>query len=225
MSDRMFTYRATQVEQFRRWVTKEYVTFEDMCNALKGSTVANDAMRFGTAVHSAIEAMATGNQVADEHEGVKIDLHSVAKIVEYIPAGAVNEVPAVKRIAEYTPHQVYGVRSAHGVWLRGTADVVAGLHVMDFKTTRKPITDSKLQGYQDSMQWRCYLTLFGADEFTFNVQHWDERNGVAVLADVQEVRCSRYDGMESEVYCYIDHLHRWAVYHGFFLDNYGVTND
>ena len=197
-----YTYRATQVEQYRRYMESEYISFDDMVATLSGTVEENEAMRFGTNVHHAIDRMyhGKGNVLCD-----LLDTDSLQHNVDHIGKYAMTELMTTRQVAGNADSRIM---------LRGTADAVSGNKIIDFKTTQSSISERKIQGYQDSMQWKCYLWLFGAATFEFVIQQWSEKGGIWAIVDEQIVRCDAYAGMERDVERMVLSLHGFATLHG-----------
>lgn len=200
----MKQYRATQLETFRRYMTNEYVTTEDMLSSLRGEVVPNAAMEFGTAVHKALE-----QTIATQKPLLHVDPYSFA------PA-------SIKLATELiTPHATTELTFKRAftfdigdVELKGTCDVVQGSEVIDYKCTWNSITDDKLRSYEDSLQWQAYLVLTGCEKFTYNVMQWKEDNGIWYIAKQEYVTCTRYTGIIDHVGAWLHELHAFALQHG-----------
>ncbi len=202
MSKPIYQYRATQVEKYRRYINDEWTSHEEMLQSLVGGIEPNHAMEFGTAVHASIDHLQRTWQLLD-HPQFKLNPDSLHHCKELLTYDAITEITATGIVAEY-PDCI--------IELKGTADAVLGTRVIDFKTTLKSITDSKVQAYQDSMQWKCYLWLFAAKRFDFVIQHWQaDDDCVHFIADEQIVTCSAYGSMQDDVRRMVIGLHEFAV--------------
>lgn len=204
----MKQYRATQLETFRRYMMMEYVTFDDMIRSLKGETVTNDAMRFGTAAHKACEMVV-------KHKDKR--LLSAVGVDDYLFSGQ-HILAAVDGVSDSAATEITYTRDfiIHGddVQLKGTCDVVQGNEVMDYKNTFKSITDEKLRSYEDSLQWQAYLVLTGCQKFTYNVMQWKNDDGIWYITNQEYVTCSRYTGIIDYVEQWLRVLHEFAIEHG-----------
>lgn len=202
----MIRVTATMLETFRYYQNSEYATYESLVESLRGTKEPNDAMKFGTAVHKLLEIQATTPHEAGivEIDGMSFEVGSVVAGLAFAGEPFVTEVPN---------HKTFTVRGEE-VLLRCKADAVYGRCVVDYKITQSSISDTKLQGYQDSMQWRAYLDVFGADTFGYVVQQWKQRDGVYVMEDLQTVSCSRYAGLEDDVRRAVNELYIFCHDHG-----------
>jgi hypothetical protein len=200
---RTYVYRATQVEKWRRFCNDEWTTHDDLVASILGTTETNEAMEFGTTIHKLIEQTHSNQQpdnIADRY-----DLQSLQHCCDLIGKDALMELPAARGVYE---------DDAIFVALRGTADAVIGTTIVDFKTTLGSITERKIQSYQDSMQWRCYLWLFSCYTFQFVIHQWIESNGVYAIANQEVVQCDAYEGMADEVQRNVMQLHNYCMHHG-----------
>lgn len=184
----MIRVTATMLEAFRRYNTNEFMSFDDLLATLRGKVEPNAAMEFGTAVHALLEFRPKweGAMFMAGHE---FDTDSIIRAHTWTDQDYLTEV---------TGHKVYEI-DGDIVYLRCMADAVFGRKVVDYKITQSSISDTKLQGYQDSMQWKAYLEVFDADEFGYSVQQWKQRDSIWYLEDVQWVTCTRYEGLQYDV--------------------------
>lgn len=198
----MKQYRATQLEAFRRYLANDYVTHEDMLATLRGELVPNEAMRFGTAVHKALESKINNPEPMLHVDGYMLSPASIKLATELVNTiGASTEVT-------FTRDWSFDVGD---VQLKGTCDVVQGREVMDYKTTFNSIDDSKLRSYEDSYQWRAYLALTGCERFIYNIMQWKEDGGIWYIAKQEYVTCNRYTGIINDVGMMLHGLHEFAL--------------
>lgn len=194
----MTQYRATQLETYRRYRDGEYTTYDELIATLKGQTEPNDAMKFGTAVHTALETYVAGYapQTRDASklmwnvDGYILAPQSIKQATEGIDQQSSTEVKVSREIF---------ADDGTVLTLTGTCDVVYGTHVLDYKTTKSSITDSKVQAYQESYQWRCYLAMTGCENFTFRIMQWQDDGDFWYISNILDVRCDRYIGMIDDV--------------------------
>lgn len=202
----MIRVTATMLETFRYYNNSEYATFESLVESLRGTAEPNEAMRFGSAVHKLLETQATEPDYVGtlEVDGFRFDRESVNEALAWTDSRFVVEVPN---------HKAFTI-DGQEVLLRCKADAVLGRLVVDYKVTQSSISDTKLQSYQDSMQWRAYLSVFDADAFGYSVQQWKCRDGLYVLEDLQLVTCQRYAGLDRDVERAVNELYRFCHRHG-----------
>lgn len=202
----MIRVTATMLETFRYYNTSEYATYENLVESLRGTSEPNEAMRFGSAVHKLLELQASDPDYVGtlEMDGYVFDRSSVEEALSWTHDRFVVEVPN---------HRSY-IIDGQEVRLRCKADAVLGRLVVDYKITQSSIGDSKLQSYQDSMQWRAYLSVFDADAFGYSVQQWKLRDGLYVLEDLELVTCHRYLGLDEDVARAVVELYDFCHAHG-----------
>ena len=205
---------ATMLEAFRRYKDNEYMSFDDMVAAIKGTTEVNEAMKLGTAVHHFMEGYDLDKikGLTGEHDGVRIDLEGIMDASEgWFDDKWLREVPTEK-----------GIAMADGtvLYLKCKADAVAGTTVVDHKVTMKPITAEKIQSYQDSMQWRAYLFAFGASQFMYNIMYWhkvipfeEEAQHLWVLRQQEVTYMSDYATMGLDVVDMVHELYDFTKKH------------
>lgn len=198
----MTTFRATQVEAYRRYRDSWCTTYEELIATLKGQLVANDAMKFGTAVHTALESKLTKPEPMLHVNEYKFSPASIKLATEGLDHYASCETKVSRTLY---------AEDGTELTLVGTCDVITGTHVMDYKTTMKSITDTKIQAYQDSYQWRCYLSMTGCEHFTFRIMQWDEDAGFWYIKNMQDVRCDRYIGMIDDVERMVRELYQFTL--------------
>lgn len=198
----MNQYRATQLESYRRYLAYDYVTHNDMVASLQGKVVQNEAMKFGTAVHKALESKIINPEPMLHVDGYMLSPASVKLATELVmPVGSSTEVTFTRDWSFETGN----------VQLKGTCDVVQGREVMDYKTTFNTIDAAKLQSLEDSYQWRAYLVLTGCEKFIYNVMQWKEEGGIWYIAKQEYVTCQRYTGIIDDVGIMLHDLHEFAI--------------
>ena len=103
------------------------------------------------------------------------------------------------------------------VRLKGRADLVRGNKIWDFKTSAGEFNDYKIIQYQNSMQWRSYLLMLGAREFTylyFRIKDkQDADNNVDILShDVLDLY--EYPEMRNDLLSAVNELRDFRIKHG-----------
>lgn len=202
----MTTFRATQVEAYRRFRNSEWTTYEELIATLKGELVANEAMKFGTAVHAALEKYLVSKQELQ----VLTDVYT--KDYKFAPASIKLATEGLDHNASCETKVSRTIYAEDGteLTLTGTCDVITGTHVIDYKTTMNSISDAKIQSYEASYQWRCYLAMTGCDTFTFRIMQWAEDAGFWYIKNMQDVRCDRYIGMIDDVERMVRELYQFT---------------
>jgi hypothetical protein len=216
---------ATMLEAFRRYKDNEYMSFDDMVAAIKGTTEVNDAMLLGTAVHEVLEnytgyqeqpdgsTSLVSNPLNDSSPhlvhmstlglGHNIDMASIAEHHKWLDSGWLREVETAKGLDI----------SGEILHLKCKADAVAGTTVVDHKVTTKPINDAMIQRYQDSMQWRAYLFAFGASQFMYNILQMENNDGVWFVKANEQAYMSDYPTMGLDVVDMVHELYEFTKKH------------
>lgn len=201
----MYEYRASHLESFRRLLENDYATFEDFASGLKGEREPNEAMKFGTAVHKAIELYHSSQRVFCV-DGYELDADSLELSASQMNPYMLTEVTYRKPISLAPENEL--------IILKGTVDAIQGVEVIDHKNTFSSISADKLNGYMESYQWRAYLYLTGCSRFTYNVLQWKDDKGIWRLSDRQEVVCLTYKEIENDVLRMLVNLHEFVKQHG-----------
>lgn len=197
----MTTFRATQVEAYRRYRDSEWTTYDELIATLKGELVPNEAMMFGTAVHAALESKLTKPEPMLHVDEYKFSPASIKLATEGLDHYASCETKVARTIY---------AEDGTELTLTGTCDVITGTHVIDYKTTMNSISDAKIQSYEASYQWRCYLAMTGCEHFTFRIMQWAEDAGFWYIKNMQDVRCDRYIGMIDDVERMVRELYQFT---------------
>lgn len=204
----MIRVRATQLENYRLFHqlldTTDEVAIRALENSMAGTARASKDMQYGSAAHAFLErAVNESNGMPTELDGLltfdkeggpgmefALVLSDEYPVEVDLPiAGAQTEVEEARYYPEYRAVLV------------GHADAVVGNRVFDYKFTKT----LNLDNYFQSLQWRAYLTLFGADRFTYCVFCTVPIDGSPAfeweraLVDYYALDMWRYDGMEDEV--------------------------
>lgn len=197
---------ATMLEAFRRYRDGEYMTYEDMVNVIKGTTEPNEAMLLGSAVHEVLEHYSPYQEQPDFRTslGHNIDMSSITEHHPWLDSGWLREVETAKGLD-------MGGEIIH---LKCKADAIASTTVIDHKITTKPITDSMIQRYQDSMQWRAYLFAFGCGQFMYNILQMENDNGIWYIKSSEQAYMSDYHLMGMDVIDMVHELYDFTKKHG-----------
>ncbi len=152
------------------------------------------------AVHSALELAAPGDALSTfESQGFEFELAVDA------------ELPIGDGRRECKGERDYVIDGVE-VKLVGVTDVIsADGTVWDYKTTERP----DLERYANTMQWRSYLEIFGADVFRYIVFGISKRrkDGVYVVRSVDTLPLRRYPEMCSDVGSAVTEFTRFVMEH------------
>lgn len=186
---------ATELESFRLYRQMKWLSHDEFMRRLRGERDESLVMRAGTALHAFLER-------ADEWQGDEVVQDDFVFILEL---DGVLPLPKIREIKVERQYEIAGV----DVTLVAKADAVNGLAVDDHKLTEQ----FNAEWYQDSLQWRTYLSIFGANNFTYNCfegkevklserlkkrQGWAGKHVWEITA-LHRLTVNRYDGMEREV--------------------------
>lgn len=201
----------TELDSYRAWLdpdNEDWFTSAKFLDRLRGKDDIGRAAMAGTAFHHVLEnaklgpmperfsvimlkgddgrfnPATDGTSLIDTDEWEQFDFH--------IDIDADLELPDIKEIKTEKKFLVDGME----VILVGKADGLTGKRIVDYKLTG----DGDLERFLDMMQWRCYLSLFEADEFEYRVflaselkdQTWKIRNYDTLV-------CHRYPGLDEDV--------------------------
>lgn len=138
--------RVSNVEAFRQWREDEEASVADLVAKILDHH-PSEAMRAGTAFHTALEHA----EIGGEYPMLHADGYSFVMPDCELELPPIREVRAEKRYGDLV--------------VSGKLDALDGRRVDDHKTTGRFDPDRYLAGYS----WRYYLDIFGADTFRWNV--------------------------------------------------------
>lgn len=173
---------ATDIDAFRRYRDNEDGDLQELLNQFWRRTEPTEAMRAGTALHTALENVGDGEFTQLTAEGYTFDFEAAAEV----------DLPAIRE-CKATREYVIGECL---VTLVGKVDAIHGRRIDDHKFTAR----FDPERFLDSFQWRIYLDVFGADEFRWNVFEGKE---VApkhyTIQAVHPLTMYRYPGMGDDI--------------------------
>lgn len=226
------------MEAFRRWYSggslydiPEQSVIDTITHAFKGDSLT----RIGTAFHRICQY--GGDAPAETAEAGEREFTYYGKPKrEAVPAGRVLEVDGHRivfdglqaaeavRYHDSMPgafHEVREYGEIEGYMITGCADVIDGTTVRDIKTKYSfGYSDSD---YTDSMQWRLYLHLFGADVFRYDIfvfdgyneaRHGEDVRGLPLTRVTPPIECGRYAAMEDDIRRTLREMRAWLEYRG-----------
>lgn len=173
---------ATELDQWQSYVDGVIDLPELVSRLTPDQFEESEAMFFGTAFHEFLENVPTG-EVCEEFTSQGITFRVPNEIAVQLP-----QVREAKTEKEY-------LIDREPVTLVSKCDLIHGVEVGDHKLTEK--FDS--ERYMDSWQWRAYLTLFPADEFTYNVFVCERGTMECEIKALHQLKLYRYEGMERDV--------------------------
>lgn len=221
--------RVTQLEKFRRYITKhsDYDTEPSVIDSLTGAFKGNEYTFIGTAFHRIVEGNYSGIEKIENGRIFNIDGNKVIYDTKQC-----NVAMTYKKSMPEAFHELREYQEMQGVMITGSADIIDGFTIRDIKTKFSPIKDTD---YIDSCQWRFYLNLFGADTFMFDLfefagykkdKHGLDVRGLEIIPYDPPITCYRYDSMEQDNELLIKEFVKWAKFRGIFeqLPDYDAIN-
>ena len=164
----------TTLEAYRLYLNG-IVSQEDLIKQITGVFEPSKYMEYGKKFHEILEKPNTDHKIND----LEFDKNDMIKCREFILPAALNEVKSTK---------MYGDTE-----LVGKVDQIFGNLILEHKTTFSYIN---LQKYMDSLQWKCYLDIFGADRVIYNIFHF---NNKLELKNIETFEVGRYAGLEKYI--------------------------
>lgn len=167
----------TDLDSFRYWKDSE-MTIDELVQRLRGKFEPTPAMMAGRAFHSMLEHANLGEIDICDVDGYRFDFR---QLKAEIAMPSVRELKAEYQIGDIT--------------LVGKVDALNGNVVHDYKLTEQ----FDAERYVDSYQWRCYLLMFGATQFVYDV--FQARYDIAsiVVYDYHRMSFSAYPEMRDDV--------------------------
>lgn len=207
--------RVSELETFRRWREGDEATLEDILPKLQGEFVATARMDAGSAFHKALELSEPGEFTVLQAE------HGGQAFVFHIDTDVELELPDIRELRH---SKTFKVDDGH-ITISGQVDSLLARRVDDHKTTAQMDAEGYFAGYQ----WRCYLTIFEANTFRWNVFEVreasdrfmdglpDELRGLPgehyVVHGAHRLEQHRYPGMEADVERLAAEFYRFARDH------------
>lgn len=193
----MLRLSVTELDAYRRYRDDEDVALEALLRQLRREEPPSRPMLAGKALHHILEHASPGQEfITAEHDGFKFRFDLDCEL----------PLPAVRELKGETILPT----SLGPVTLVGVVD---GLHgaVRDYKLTSR----FDAERYLASFQWRCYLTMFNAREFQYDVfvGFDDEAKGEIRVTDYHPLRLFAYPAMREDVLREVDEFARFAVQH------------
>lgn len=176
----------TDLDAFRRYREMEEMTLAELLRQLRREDGPNEAMLAGTALHSILETSANDELVSVQRNGFSFRFNLEAEI----------SLAPIRELSGRRDYQING----ETVTLRGRVDEMDGITITDHKLTK----NFDAQRYADRYQWRCYLSIFGASRFVYNL-FIGEKAGESDLGiewdvyDFHRLTFYRYPELESDV--------------------------
>jgi hypothetical protein len=215
----MFHVRVSTIERFRAVLQTDYAFEHELIDSIRAGQdgpAGNWRMAAGEAWHRVLES--------DDPLPADPDLRpdDMASLTEYqggvtvgfgefsFDAEAVSRARLVRGpgLMEVTGRKIYSTE--HGpVLVKGTADHVHGRRIRDAKTK---FGDPDPRDYELSLQWRFYLDIFDADQFTYDLFEFRDPSdeGFCELKNVVVFSFWRYSNLARELAEWVRAFADWA---------------
>jgi len=185
--------RASTLESFRLFRNEDWMTADRFLSQLSESEPedAISRMALGTAFHAMLEKQP---ELIADHDMSNAVYLSDGFVFDAVSFDTItNNIQKLKIVPE-----IYNETKVGEHILTGHCDGMEGLTVHEFKTTEKPIDIMK---YVQSIQWKCYLELFGGCKVSYHIfkLKLDKKLNVYFVDDYQSVDLYRYANMRKEV--------------------------
>ena len=179
----MIRVSVTDIDQYRYYRDSEDMELGTLLSRLRKEEEKSQAMLQGIAFHEVLEKLEPCELDFIGHGGFRFRFDLDGEI----------SIPKIRELKAEKEYQVNG----ETVVLVGKVDAISGFTVRDYKLTK--IIDA--ENYTDSLQWRCYLDMFGGKKFIYDVfQGYEEaRTGDIVIKDFQSFPFFDYPDMKSDI--------------------------
>lgn len=172
----------TDLDQFQYFKNSD-MELEELLSRLRKQEEKSPEMLRGIAFHEVLEKLDACDIDIIEHNGFRFRFETDAEL----------SLPRIRELKAEKEYEIGGVN----VVLVGKVDALQALTVHDHKMTKQ----IDAENYTDSLQWRCYLDMFGARKFIYNVfQGYEEANtGDIVVKDFQQFTFYDYPSMKADI--------------------------
>ena len=176
---------ATQIDAFVRWQKNEDAPLEEIVAYLRKQTPPTTPMLAGTAFHKVLERAECGEIEQVEQDEFAFDFSEMSGTLE---------LPDIREIKL----EVLTVVAGFPATVVGVLDAQRGNGAYDHKLTAR----FDAERYADSYQWRCYLSWFGFDWFTYNVFEASQPvndPGLYIVKNLHTLTFTRYPELDADV--------------------------
>lgn len=187
----------TELDAYRQYRGDEEAELEDLLRQLRKQAPATPAMLAGKAFHKVLEYIDAGAKLETaEQDGFRFRFDLAESIA----------LPPVRELKGELEVQT----SVGPVTLVGVVDGI-DLAVRDYKLTGR----FDAERYADSYQWRCYLLMFGATRFDYDVfvNREDSRTGELVICEYHRLPFYAYPRMREDVLHEVELFAQFAAEH------------
>jgi hypothetical protein len=177
----MIRLAVTDLESWRYWRMNEDAPLEDLIARLSHISPPTPEMQAGGAFAKLLEHAAAGEMDGGFVDGWRFVF-------------ALEEEFALPVAREVKAEEVFQTPSGP-VTLVGQADGFSGMVVRDQKLTER----FDAERYLDSLQWRAYLTMFGAQKFVYDIFQARYNENVVTVYGYEQLPFYAYPGMRADV--------------------------
>lgn len=186
----------TDIDALRRYRADEEAELETFLRDLRREDGPTPSMIAGTALHKALEFATPGEFGTLSADGHTFDMQCDGEV-------EIADIRETKGTMDITVDGCV-------VTLVGKVDALHGRRVDDHKFT----TRYDGERFMDSWQWRCYLAIFNADEFRWNIFEARETDPKSyVVNHLHRLTMYRYPGMMDDVVREVGEFVRFAREH------------
>lgn len=177
----MYKVSPTLLDSYRLYRDADFKTYDELVSGIKRIAGETTQMLLGRAFHKLKEGF--GLLLSDGNYSVD------GFVFSGIIAGDENLLSEMR--TQYMLETRYG-----SVQMNMVADGVRGRTITEYKTTQSTIDVVR---YLDYYQWRCYLLGFESDKVIYDITELQEKKGVWVAHDWQQVDFYPYQGIEADI--------------------------
>jgi hypothetical protein len=187
---------ASDIDALRYFRDDEEAELSVFLADLRRENGPTPSMLAGTALHKALEMADFG-----EFDTLKADGYSFKMEID-----DEIDLPAMREVKSTMEFLVDDCR----VTLVGKVDAIHGTRIDDHKFTSRYDPEKFMESYQ----WRSYLTIFGADEFRWNIFEARETGSHSyIVHHLHKLTMHRYPGMREDLLREIGEFVQFARQH------------
>lgn len=164
----------------------------ELVSQIKGEPFEpSESMLLGRAWHEALERVGGADLNARDFEvdGYTFDTDSLRVITDKQPRELIRELSGELNLPEVD------------VVMKLRVDGIDGNTIHEVKTTTSSISQQKVEGYMNALQWRCYMLAFGAFTVVYHLCKLkrDRKTGMYSLAEYVPLRQYKHPNMRENV--------------------------
>lgn len=173
----------SDIDSYIYFRNSEEMELDAILRRLRREEEPTREMAMGTAFHAILEDASAGQEFSVlERDGFRFVFDVDAELA----------LPPVRECKGEMPIMVDGTP----VTLVGKVDGIDGMRIWDHKLTGR----FDAERYAENMQWRMYLWMFGAWQFTYNVfTRYEQPDGTILVREFHSFDFYAYPGMEADI--------------------------